>query len=693
MIKRIILSFYICLIAGGLLAQKDTLYYDGFINNASGWPESNDGVDLCYIRNGVMRLGHFANDGINFSQKHKNFREDKDFTLEASFSTIKAGEFGFIWGAENPNNAYYFLITASEFRIFRFESGKSETLRNYTFSSLVNPRKNILSIERRNNTVNFLINRHIVHKETYDTLYGKSFGLSVWYNAEVDIDYFLLRQDQAPINLIPNISYKYKPEPLGNGVNTEYDDLGPIVSPDGKTLFFTRTRDRRNMGGVFDEEDIYYAIRENGAWTNPRNIDRPLNNLQPNAVCSVTPDGNTLLLINKYHPDGSSAGQGVSISRRTENGWSFPENLNIKNFYNESEYSEFCLSSDGNVLIMSIQRKDSYGDRDLYISFKTGETDWSEPVNLGNSVNTHAGEMSPFLAADGKTLYYSTSGYPTYGSNDIFISRRLDDTWKNWSKPQNLGKPINTEEWDAYYSLPASGEYAYFVSYEKSVGRGDIFRIKLPAEARPEPVVMIHGKVLDSDTKKPLRAKIIYESLDDGKELGTAWSSPETGEYKIVLPYGEIYGFHAEASKHIPVNENIDIKSKMSYIEIERDLFLSPIKLGQNIKLNNVFFKMASADLLETSYPELDRLVKIMKENPSLHIEISGHTDNIGNADNLLKVSELRVKSVKDYLVQKGIPSERITGKGYGGTVPVASNASEETRRLNRRVEFKITRF
>ncbi len=334
---------------------------------------------------------------------------------------------------------------------------------------------------------------------------------------------------------------------------------------------------------------------------------------------------------------------------------------------------------------MNVRREDTQGSSDLYVSFLEKDGSWSEPKNLGQKINTTGSECCAFLAADDATLYYSTNGLNGFGSNDVYLARRLDDTWQNWSEPLNLGPPVNSDGWDAYYTIPAKGDYAYFVS------GGDIFRVRATPEQAPKPVILMYGNVYNQKTKEFIPdASVRYEYLKDGKEAGVARTNPQNGEYKIVLPYGHAYCFRAEAKGFISVNDNFDANNLKEYTEIKRDLYLVPIEVWQVVRINNIFFDFAKSTLKPESYPELNRVVEFLNDNPSVNIELSGHTDAIGaDADNL-KLSSDRAKSVMDYFVSKNISASRMSSKGYGESLPVASNDTEEGRALNRRVEFKI---
>jgi outer membrane protein OmpA-like peptidoglycan-associated protein len=270
------------------------------------------------------------------------------------------------------------------------------------------------------------------------------------------------------------------------------------------------------------------------------------------------------------------------------------------------------------------------------------------------------------------------------------MSKRLDESWTKWSEPENLGPEINTDDFDAYFTIPASGKYAYVGSAKNSLGKLDIFEMKLSEELKPEPVVMIYGKVLNGKTKVPIEANISYSDLNTGKEAGIASSNPVDGSYKIILPAGQAYSFHASKKDFVSVSDNIDLKKETDYKEIERNLYLVPIEEGVDVLLNNIFFENNKADILPSSYPEMDRLVDILNAHPDMKIEISGHTDNAGAHEDNVKLTQARSESVTKYLVGKGINKDRLITKGYGGSKPVETNDHEAGRAKNRRMEFKI---
>ena len=513
------------------------------------------------------------------------------------------------------------------------------------------------------------------------------------------IDAIGVSDSEVPINVenliavAENLGEDLEAERLSPAVNSETSEFRPLISPDGKTLFFSRSNHPGNIGGVNDDEDIWYSELDEttGEWQEARNIGPVLNNKGPNYISSVTPDGNSILLLlgNEYLPNGKMKA-GLSVSRKTESGWSEPEALSIDNLYNYNEKANFYMANNKKTLLMSIEREDSYGDRDLYASFVKPDGSWTEPVNLGNTVNTASEESAPFLAADDETLYFSSDGFAGFGGTDIYVTRRLDDSWKNWSEPENLGPDINSESDDEFFNIPASGEYAY---YSRGVGTDnmDIFKLELPVFYKPAPVVLVQGKVYNSKTNEALGdVKILYERLPDGTEIGLATSDPSTGAYKIVLPSGAKYGYLAEAEGYVSVNANIDLNNLEEYKEINQDLYLVPIETGATIVLNNIFFDFDRSALKDDSEPELKRVVEFMTNNPDVEIEIAGHTDSVGATSYNQRLSDRRAKAVFDYLIANGVASDRVVSRGFGESKPIADNESSEGRAQNRRVEFKI---
>ena len=514
------------------------------------------------------------------------------------------------------------------------------------------------------------------------------------------IDAIGISEGPQPVTLGVNVSAAtpkdIQKENLGKTINSAGQEVAPVISPDGRTLYFTRNYNRANIGGA-DRQDVWYSTLESGASGNPPgwgeavNIGSPINNAGNNAISGMAPDGRTAYLINAYQPNGDLT-FGISRSTRTKAGWSQPVECKITNNYNEhkKDHLEFCVSPDGRAIILAVQRKDTRGDRDLYVSIRRPDRTWTEPVSLGPTLNTADEESSPFLAADGRTLYFTSTGYPGFGNGDIFVARRLDESWGNWSEPENLGPAINTAEWDGYFTIPASGDFAYLSSRAGSMGEDDIFRLKLYPAIKPDPVAIVSGMVLDAKTKKPVASEVVSTVFNESKSVANVDYSPETGEYKIILPTQKQYNLTATKDGYFPTTETLDLSKDKRFRDIRRNLYLVKIEPGQKITMREVLFEQGQFTLQPGASVELDRVTDMLTAYPNMAILVEGHTDNQGDWEPNMKLSEDRVRVVKAYLTGKGIADTRIQTKAWGPSKPIASNETDERRKLNRRVEFTI---
>ncbi|GAB3783419.1 hypothetical protein GCM10028818_41390 [Spirosoma horti] len=517
------------------------------------------------------------------------------------------------------------------------------------------------------------------------------------------IDGIGLSEDVKPItvNIVvsKDIPKEIKKENLGKTVNSVGQEVAPVISPDGRTLYFTRNFNKANIGSS-DRQDVWFSTLESGVGGNPSgwseavNIGSPINNAGDNAISGMSTDGRTAYLINVYRPDGGMI-FGISKSTRTKAGWSQPVECRIANNYNlhEKNQLEFCVSPDGRAIILAVQRKDTRGDRDLYVSLQKADNSWTEPVSLGNVINSADFESSPFLAADGRTLYFTSAGHPGLGNGDIFVSRRLDDSWGNWSEPENLGPGINTNEWDGYFTIPASGDYAYLSSRGGSLGEDDIFRLKLYPAIKPDPVAIITGTVLDSKSKKPVASQVVSSVVGDQKGLEKVDYNPDSGEFKLILPTQKAYVLTASREGYFPTTETIDLTKDKRFRDIRKSILLVKIEPGQKITMREVLFQQSQFALLPGADTELDRVVDMLGKYPDMELLIEGHTDNQGDWEPNMKLAEDRVRVVKEYLLNKGITPARIQTKAWGPSKPIASNETEEKRKLNRRVEFTILKL
>ncbi len=505
------------------------------------------------------------------------------------------------------------------------------------------------------------------------------------------------------INVTDEINNDYVPVALGQAVNTEYNELRPLISPDAHTLYFSRRNHPDNIGGVSDDDDIWYSERDSvaGTWKEAKNIGKPLNNRGPNFISSISvdDDGTLVLLGNAYYSKNKMT-MGVSKSYlKSDSTWAQPENLKIKNDYNYSEKANYYLGTDKKTMIMAVERKDSYGDRDFYVSFQQANGVWSLPLNMGNVINTADEEGSPFLASDGVTMFFSSKGFSGFGGFDIYLTRRLDDTWTNWSEPENLGSSFNSREDDIFFNFTENDEYAYFT--RGTEGNTDIFKVKLPYYHRPnnlavmpafqgpEIIIRVRGTVFDSKTKKPIDASMEFVQVSEKatREL----SASDSSGYRITLPEHFKYGILCRSEGYYNGSDSVSLIGIIKSTEIVRDIYLDPIVKNAAVILDNVYFKFDSDRLKTESFPELDKVVEMLLDNPDLNMSVNGHTCSLGSATYNQKLSEKRASAIVRYLERHGVEEKRLEYNGYGEAMPIASNDTEKDREINRRVEFKLS--
>ncbi|MFZ9144440.1 MAG: OmpA family protein [Aquirufa sp.] len=479
-------------------------------------------------------------------------------------------------------------------------------------------------------------------------------------------------------------------ENLGNAINSKFNEICPVVSPDGQKLYFTRWKHPDNLGANKNQDIWVSNWQPDRTWSKATLYPAPINNDENNAVCGITPNGKTLLLNNVYGKDGTME-KGVSFSFLLRTGeWSFPKALKILNFKNKSEFSEYTLAPNGKVLVMTTETKDTYGGKDIYVSFLNADDSWSEPKNVGPVVNTGEAESTPFIAPDGVTMYFSSSGHVGYGNNDIFLSRRLDDTWQNWSVPENLGPIVNTPQWDGYFSVSAKGDYAYFSSTENSIGAEDIYRIKIPEKARPLTLIQLTGQVINQKTKEPMAARLLIKSKFNPSDTLSIDYDPYVGDYSFMWPAKKAFTVQIKKAGHFSKVEHFDFTSEKNFLQVNRNFFLQTVEKNKAYALANISFDQGKADLKPGFEAELEKVIAILSDNDQYTLLLEGHTDNQGDWNDNLKLSLERVENVKAYLVSKGVDEKRIETKGWGGSRPLANNFIEETRKNNRRVEFTI---
>jgi outer membrane protein OmpA-like peptidoglycan-associated protein len=491
---------------------------------------------------------------------------------------------------------------------------------------------------------------------------------------------FALRAIENPV--------PFEPENLGSAVNSEYSEYWPALSVDEQMLMFTVLLPGETTAGppIALQEDFYYSNRVNGAWEPRKAVGAPLNTPDNEGAHSMTADGKTLWFTACNRPGGMGMCD-LYYSTREEGRWSSPRNAgNLLN----SRYSEKhpAISADGRILYFTSNRPGGYGSYDIWMSVKKGDR-WSDPVNLGDSVNTPGLEQSPFIHPDQQSLYFSSTGWPGMGQGDLFLTRSKGEA--GWTTPENLGYPINTYNDDIGLSLNAKGNRAYFASDRGTGTDTDIYSFEMPEHVRPVPVSYMSGRVYDARNMKGLKAVVQLISLENGEVVMELESHAGEGDYLVSLPTDRDYALNVSADGYLFYSDHFSFTGLHSQAEpLRRDVPLEPVKVGSVVVLHNVFYKTDSYGLEPGSRVELDRVYDFLILNPSIGVEISGHTDNTGTPEHNQVLSEQRARSVVEYLVNKGIDSKRLDAAGYGEMRPVADNDSEEGRALNRRTELKI---
>ncbi|MBS1562796.1 MAG: PD40 domain-containing protein [Bacteroidetes bacterium] len=484
--------------------------------------------------------------------------------------------------------------------------------------------------------------------------------------------------DYAKQNPISN-GYRFEPKNLGDSINSPVSEYYPTLTIDGKRLIFTRRVRSVN-------EDFYGSDLHNGSWSLAKPLEGNINTSFNEGAQCISQDGQWLIFTGCNFPEGYGSCD-LYISYNTSDGWSAPENMGPK-INTDAWESAPSLSPDKRDLYFASSRPGGYGASDIYVSHRLPNGRWSEPENLGPEVNTVGDERSPFIHADNQTLYFTSNGLPGYGGDDLFLSRK--GAKGKWTTAKNLGYPINTIENESSLFITADGNTAYYAS-DRSDSRGaiDLYTFTMRSDVMPIRTLWVKGKVFDKKTKNGLPSAVELTDLTSRETISKV-QTDETGNYLITLPVGHDYAFNVNRRGYLFFSDNFPLGEKVPDSTYNIDIPLQPLEANATIVLRNIFFDVKKYELKPESQVELDNVVKLMKDNPTLKIQINGHTDNVGKpADNLL-LSENRAKAVVQYITSRGVEATRLSSQGFGATQPVADNANEEGRAKNRRTELKV---
>ncbi|OJW61271.1 MAG: flagellar motor protein MotB [Sphingobacteriales bacterium 50-39] len=476
-----------------------------------------------------------------------------------------------------------------------------------------------------------------------------------------------------------NNGYRFEPQNMGDSINSPVSEYYPTITIDDSKLIYTRRVNNFN-------EDFYESDRIDGIFRKSKSLEGNINTNQNEGAQNISQDGKWLIFTGCNFPEGHGSCD-LYISYLTNQGWSAPENLG-DSINTEDWESAPSLSPDKRDLYFASGRPDGFGGKDIYVSHRLRNGRWSSPENLGPVINTIGDEGTPFIHADNQSLYFTSNGHPGYGGDDLFVSRKGPDG--QWQKPENLGYPINTIENEGSLVISANGKTAYYAS-DRADSRGglDLYTFELREDIRPAQTLWVRGRVFDKTTRKGLPSGVELTDLST-RTVISQLQTDETGNYLITLPKGKDYAFNVNRKGYLFFSENFPLSQLKEDTAYNIDIPLQPIEANAAIVLRNIFFESNKYELKPESQVELDKVVQLLKDNPTVKIQINGHTDNSGKASDNIALSGSRAKSVTAYLISKGINAERLSSKGWGDTQPIADNSTPEGRAQNRRTELKV---
>ena len=661
-----------------------------------------------------------------------NFKDDKDGFKEAK-ENLKEGNARYEMGTIFHKDAIPFFEAANEFNPnnaeLNYKLGKCYLSSIYKYKALPCLEKAI----KLNSSVDNEVFYHL----------GKAYHLAMrWDDAITSYSKYqktaMSNQDpQAMEELQLLISQCYNGKEivknpirvfidnLGKNINTKFNEYGGVISADENVIVFTARRPN-STGGKIDPglnehfEDLYIAYRdENGNWGVAENLGSQVNSKDHDAVAAISADGQRFIVYQGAKNNGD-----LFESILTGDEWSKPESLG-KNINTDYHEPSACYSPDGRTMYFVSEKPGGFGKHDIYVSQLDEKGRWGKPENIGSAVNTKYDEDGVFMHPDGKTLYFGSQGHESMGGFDVFKTV-YDESTQTWGKPINIGYPVNTSDDDVFFVLSASGKHGYYTSVNLNGGLRDLYMITFLGPEKPlvlnnednliasvtapiEEVVvaptievkeaqltLLKGIISDALTGEKLQADIEIVDNAANKVIATFKSNSSTGKYLVSLPAGKNYGIAVKKEGYLFHSENFDIPNTAAFQEVEKDIELKMLAVGNKIVLKNIFFDLDKATLRPESTAELERLTKLMIDVPTLKIELGGHTDSRGSDNYNQQLSERRAKAVVDYLTtKKGISLDRLKWAGYGETqlVNECSNGvkcTDDQHQENRRTEFKV---
>lgn len=482
---------------------------------------------------------------------------------------------------------------------------------------------------------------------------------------------------------------------LGANINSEYPEYSPVISADQRMIIYT-TRRPSNVGGKIDTrdnmyfEDIYYSVmNDSGAWSKAIPMGQNINTAGHEATIGISADGQQLLIYKDDQGDGN-----IYLSYQQGDSWGTPAKL-TDNVNSKGWEPSATITPDGNTLYFSSNREGGMGGTDIYRSVRLPNGEWSKPQNMGAPINTKYDEDAPSILADGLTLYYASNGEMSMGGFDILTTTKNDEGV--WAVPTNVGYPVNTTDDDIFFAPTPDNTHAYYSSASSANGMGekDICLLTFPGK-KENPLTVLTGEITSIFGGVPPGTIITVTDVESGELMGTYQPNSATGKYVIILPPGRNYSITYEATDFLYQSDNVNISDTAAYQVINRPVELAPLSVGSKVVVRNIFFPSGKSELQPESKAELDKLASLMNSFPKLILEIAGHTDAAGGDDMNQKLSEKRAIAVADYLIAQGIDKSRLRTKGMGEAAPIAQNYNKDGSpnragmSMNRRFEFTV---
>lgn len=477
----------------------------------------------------------------------------------------------------------------------------------------------------------------------------------------------------------PADGYIFTPQNLGDSINTKESEYYPSFTIDDSLFVFTRRTGN-------NREDFIESVKTKDNYSASKIIGGDINMEPFKGAINISQDGDWLLFAGDFGRQGKGNFD-IYISYNTPKGWSEPLNLgsNVNTEFWESSPS---LSADKNALYFSSNRPGGYGGKDLYVSYRQKDGKWGPAMNMGADINTAGDELAPFIHADNQTLYYTSDGLPGYGNADMYVLRKKGN---QWGKPENLGYPINTIDDEGSLFIASNGYTAYYAS-DRADSRGglDLYRFDMKPDVRPAKTLYIKGYVTDAKTGKGLPCSVELAS-DSSREAIMKVQTDETGFYFVPLPVGSDYTLTVNRKNYLLYSDVFALANKAADNTYQKNIALQPIELNASVILKNIQFASNSYQLEPVSEIELTKVLQLLTDNPTVKLQVNGHTDNTGIPANNLSLSANRAKAVMAYLINHGIDAKRLSSKGFGETRPIADNNTEEGKAKNRRTELVVT--